>query len=326
MENNEITDFLKDLLKAERICLIGHQAPDGDCIMSMMAFYEYLRLIGKSKNTFLYLNGEIPYNYHDFIDQRFFNHRELNLPYDLVVAFDCANKERLGGREIFDSAQKTYSIDHHASNTLFADVNFVDPYGVSTGEIIFSMLKGAKQTINKRMAECLYITILTDTEKFMKKKTTAKTHQITAELMLIGIDTFDINQKVYRSKPHGVALVQAACMVGIQLFYEGRLGIVKVTQEIAKLNGGKVDEIDGLIDWLCEIKNVEVGCVLRECDKHLTRISLRTKNSRDILSIARKYKGGGHWDTVGFVLKKNIFDAQTLIINEFASIFSEIRN
>ena len=39
---------------------------------------------------------------------------------------DCADLDRIGaGKELFDSAKKRVMIDHHISNPVFGDVNYV---------------------------------------------------------------------------------------------------------------------------------------------------------------------------------------------------------
>ena len=47
--------------------------------------------------------------------------------------------------------------------------------------------------INKSIAECLYVGIMTDTGSFKYSSTTAKTHQIIAELIGVGIENAKIH-------------------------------------------------------------------------------------------------------------------------------------
>lgn len=321
MEVQSIKKFFHEILNVDSICLTGHQAPDGDCIASMLIIHEYLRLQGKAANVVMHLQGVVPYNYDSYVKDSFFCKQIPDEIFDLFIILDCANQKRVGApMSIVNKAKKTIAIDHHITNTYFADVNIVNAAASSTGEVLYDMLCQAGQSINSKMAEYIYICILTDTEKFMKRNTSAKTHRITAALMDKGIDFYQINKNIYHSKPSGMILACAASLAGLRLLFRGKLGIVKVTRNEARLNYGRIDEIDGIIDQLCEIKNVEIECVLKEYGIKLTRVSLRTTNGWDILSLAQKYNGGGHKDSAGFILKKPVLASESVIIHEIAKI------
>ena len=72
------------------------------------------------------------------------------MKFDCVIATDAASFERLGtvGQCIADR-KLLINIDHHESNTRYADINWVSAREPSTGELIFRLLKVAKWPITK---------------------------------------------------------------------------------------------------------------------------------------------------------------------------------
>jgi len=62
--------------------------------------------------------------------------------FDCVIAADCASFERLGKVATAISRRSLFiNIDHHASNTRYADLNWVSEREPSTGELVFRLLK-----------------------------------------------------------------------------------------------------------------------------------------------------------------------------------------
>jgi phosphoesterase RecJ-like protein len=64
--------------------------------------------------------------------------------------------------------------------------------------------------------------------------------------------------------------------------------------------GTDPSDSEGLIDHIRAIEPVVVACVFEEVEPQLTRISLRSKNSRiDVNKIAQQFNGGGHAAAAG---------------------------
>ncbi|HHX11564.1 MAG TPA: bifunctional oligoribonuclease/PAP phosphatase NrnA, partial [Clostridiales bacterium] len=143
-------DKIRDILNnAKKIAIAGHVRPDGDCIGSSTALYQYLDLYKKElgiEQLDIYLE---PYG------DRFKLLSGLesikcscagNEVYDMFIALDCGSKDRLGVvSEIFDKAKTTVNIDHHISNTMFATTNHVIEAS-STSEIIYTLIEDDKIT------------------------------------------------------------------------------------------------------------------------------------------------------------------------------------
>ncbi len=82
-----------------------------------------------------------------------------------------ASFERLGKAGACIGQRKLFiNIDHHASNTRYADINWVSPKEASSGEIIFRLLKAANWPITQEIADCLFTAVSTDTGSFQYPK------------------------------------------------------------------------------------------------------------------------------------------------------------
>ena len=142
MEKESVSRFFHDLKESKTICLLGHASPDGDCIGSAFALYEYLIRQENEKEITIALDGKIPYNYDSYIDKSLITSVPDSKIYDMIITFDCANENRFGCfAGILSRGRKTVCIDHHDTNTNFADINFVDEKASSTGELLYRMLK-----------------------------------------------------------------------------------------------------------------------------------------------------------------------------------------
>ena len=100
------------------LAIAGHVRPDGDCVGSCMAVYNYVRENMPQIQVDVYLQ-EIPESL-DFLKGTEDIHHscEENKTYDAFLALDCGDRERLGAAvRYFDSAKKRICVDHHISNT-----------------------------------------------------------------------------------------------------------------------------------------------------------------------------------------------------------------
>lgn len=158
----EIDSILKD---AQSVAVSGHVRPDGDCVGSTLAVYNYIKdyypdikarlYLEPSPNIFKFMQraDEIDSGYAD------------DTVYDLFIACDCSDTGRLGSAaKYFESAKRTLCIDHHVTNGAFADTNYIFPDASSTCELVFELLP--KERITIQIAECIYTGMVHDTGVF----------------------------------------------------------------------------------------------------------------------------------------------------------------
>lgn len=320
---NDVKKIFDIIDKSDNICIAGHKAPDGDCIGSVMTLYEFLKPM--QKNVTVCLDGSIPYNYKTFLDEGVLSQAYDGSKYDVVVVFDCSDTDRLGKfRNILDNTKKTICIDHHKTNINFADINIIDFNNSSTGELLYDIMAsaGKDREITKKMAEYIYIAIVTDTGKFSYSSTSSNTHKTVAALIEKGVNVSEIDNILFNSKPSNVVKAYIDCISGINLVFDSKLGVASISKKILSDYNVEMGDIDGVVEFIREIKEVEVSCVLKEHNDN-TKVSLRSKNNIDVAEISLLYGGGGHAKAAGFEIKDTLENTKKIIINEFRKYFGE---
>lgn len=164
------------------VAVAGHVKPDGDCVGSCLATYNYIKnydpaiqvrvFLEPIPNIFKFLSGA------DVIESE----PDASMRFDLMIVQDCGDAGRLGKASVLlAQAKRVICIDHHISNTGFGDDRYIFPKASSTSELVFELMDQAK--ITRQVAECIYTGIIHDTGLFQYSSTSPKTMRTAAFLM-----------------------------------------------------------------------------------------------------------------------------------------------
>jgi phosphoesterase RecJ-like protein len=187
------------------------------------------------------------------------------------------------------------NIDHHESNTRYADVNWVSAREPSTGELILRMLKAARWPITEPIADLLFTAISTDTGSFQYPTTRPGTFHAGAELVTRGANLAKICDEVYQSYPLSRVRLLKHVYSRFRLTHQDQIAYFWLKKADFARAGSDEDETEGLIDHIRAIAPVVVACVFEELEPELTRISLRSKSDKvNVSEIATQFGGGGH--------------------------------
>ena len=304
MKSPRIARRIIDAIReSKRICVVGHVRPDGDCVGSQLGLALALR--NEGKQVACWNEDPLPAKL-SFLDaHNLFEQPRGGETFDSVIATDCASFERLGRvRDCIGQRGSFINIDHHASNTRYADLNWVSSHDPSTGELIYRLLKDARWPITRAIADCLFTAVSTDTGSFQYPSTTPATFHVASHLVECGADLGRISQEVYESYP--LARVQLLRHVynKFRLTHDHRTAYCWLKKRDYTRTGARPDDAEGLIDHIRSIQGVVVACLFEEIDPALTRISLRSKNEQvDVNQIAGQFGGGGHAAAAGARIK-----------------------
>jgi phosphoesterase RecJ-like protein len=187
------------------------------------------------------------------------------------------------------------NIDHHQSNTRYGDLNWVSAREPSSGELIFRVLKVAKWPITKRIADCLFTAVSTDTGSFQYPNTRPGTYHVAGELVRRGANLEKICDEVYQSYPLSRARLLRHIYSHFRLTHGDQIAYFWLKKADFARAGADNSESEGLIDHIRAIAPVVVACVFEELEPEVTRISLRSKSERvNVNTIAAQFGGGGH--------------------------------
>jgi phosphoesterase RecJ-like protein len=294
-----IDRILEGIRKSRTICVVGHIRPDGDCIGSQLGLSLALRDQGKRVTCW---NEDVMPDKLAFLDpDGLVQQPRRGKKFDCVIATDCASFERLGkvGRCI-GNRKLFINIDHHASNTRYADINWVSAREPSSGEIIFRLLKAAKWTITPAVADCLFTAVSTDTGSFQYPSTRPGTFHVGAELVTRGANLAKIGDEVYQSYPLSRVRLLQHLYNHFRLEHDDQIAYFWLKRADYARTGAQKDDSEGLIDHLRAIEPVVVACLFEELEPGVTRISLRSKSEKvNVNEIAAQFGGGGHTAAAG---------------------------
>ncbi|KGG80850.1 3'-5' oligoribonuclease A [Caloranaerobacter azorensis H53214] len=313
--NDEFKKLKQKLDEVKDICLVSHIHPDGDSIGSLLGFGLALENINK-KITMIKVD-DIPYKYKFLPQVSKLKNYEENKKFDLLIVLDCSDLDRLGSfKHITENARYIVNIDHHISNTNYGDINIVDHKAAATGELVYNILDYLNMNINKEIATCLYVAIATDTGSFRYDNTHSRTHYIVSKLLEKQIDLKKVTFEVFQNKTLASTKLFIEALNTLELYYDNRLAVVQVTQQMLKKNNAEFNDIDGIVEYIRDIDTVEVACILKEIKEDEIKIGLRSKTYVDVANIAKVFQGGGHIRASGCTIYNNISKAKELIIRE----------
>lgn len=313
-------DIIKVLDLSNKISIFVHTSADGDALGSAFALKTVLE--SKGKVAHLYLDEKISQRLEFlnlYCDCEYFT----NVPeqeYDLAVALDCGDISRVGKfRDYYSNHFNTINIDHHFTNNNFATYNYVDGNAAATGEIIANILLEMGFAINSNIASLLYTAISSDTGCFAYSNATQKTHNTVAKLLEHNIDSAKINRLLFDTVSLVELKLKAYVINNLKLFNRNKLAIAVVTEVDLKNYNASYENTEGLVDTLRSIKDVEIGCLIKEKDG-MTKGSIRTNSYVDATLIAAHFGGGGHKRASGFSTNYSV----ETVIDEIVKITDKV--
>lgn len=309
-----IDRILEGLRGSQRICVVGHMRPDGDCVGSQLGLTLALR--NEGKRVVCWNEDRIPEKYL-FLDRGgIIQKPKRGREFDCVVATDAASFERLGSVGKCIAQRKLFiNIDHHESNTRYADINWVSAREPSTGELIFRLLKVAKWPITKPIADALFTAVSTDTGSFQYPTTRPGTYHVAGELVRRGADLAKICDEVYQSYPVSRARLLRHVYSKFRLTHRDQIAYFWLKKKDYARTGAESCDSEGLIDHIRAIAPVVVACVFEEAEPELTRVSLRSKSDKvNVNEIAAQFGGGGHPAAAGARIPGSPLSAQRRVI------------
>lgn len=303
-----MNSLIEKINEASNIVILTHEKPDGDAIGSSLTMYYFLKDMNKTVDIVI---PDMPHIF-NFLDSSLVKD-DTEDSYDLGIIVDTSNIERIGQKSnIFSRCKITYCIDHHISNTKYANYNEVDPTAASCSLLLYEILKDYEKNITIDMANAIATGIITDTGGFKNSNVDRRVFNTISELMNMGIDYGYLYYNLITKKTIPQFELLKLVMSRIELFYNNKVAFSYITKEDMDLLKAKEGDHEGLVDIGKSIEGVEVSIFLRQDD--YCRISLRSKNYVDVNEIASSFGGGGHINAAGCKLNMSVDEAKKAIL------------
>ena len=311
------------LREHQTFAVLGHVRPDGDALGSQLALGVSLRQLGKNVRIW---NEEGMLDKYSFLPCANLLTRPPAQPenVDVAVALDTAIQNRLGTTvAAIKSAKLWINIDHHPSNPGYGDIVYIDPKSPATGQILFELMTQQRLPIDPAIAENLYVAISTDTGSFQYPNTTARTFEIAAELVRVGVDVGRASQLIYENYPRRRVELLRDLLGTMQFDAKDRVASFSLSMATAKKLGVLPEDNEGLIDHLRAIRGVIVAVFFEELPDGKVRVSMRSKSEKvNVCAICEKFGGGGHVLAAGARVTGTLAEVEKKILEETRDVVS----
>ena len=256
-----LDEILKQIQKAEKIVILTHESPDGDAVGSSLAMKLILEKLEKTADVIIpeysRLFNFLPSAEDIMIDSEIKN-------YDLAISVDCATLKRMAKKEYFENAKSTIVIDHHGSNTMYGDLNYVNPASPACCEVIAGMVKSYEIDITKDIGTCLMTGIITDTGGFRHVGITPETFEFTADLIRLGVDVPDIFKRTLNTKTRANFELTKKVMDRMEILEDGKVSFTYMDKKDEEEVGAEPGDHEGLVEIGRDIEGVEVSIFIRQ--------------------------------------------------------------
>lgn len=286
-----------------------HVNPDGDGLGSELAMLRLLEKLGK--NAIIINHSSTP-SFYTFLDPDGTKIHRYNSTYDeqikscdVIIILDISVIDRLGRLKdaVSNTSGLSVCIDHHVSNSRWSEMNLVDDTASASGEIVFDLINHMEVEIDKDIALYLYVAILTDTGSFRFSSTTPRTHYVCAKLLEHGLNVRKIFGEVYESYSWERMLLFSKALSTIRKVAGGRASSIYITNDMMKSVNAKREDIEGFVEYMTTISDVEVAALFLEMPDGAVKVSLRSKEKQNVNELASKFGGGGHKNASGIYLE-----------------------
>ena len=308
-----LDEILKEINNAETIVISAHESPDGDAVGSCMAMKLILEQMGKKPDVIIPEYSRL-FNFLPKIDE--VKKKSDVECYDLAIFLDCANLARLVGREYFEKAKKTIVIDHHGSNNMYGDLNYVNPASPACCEVLAGMMEYYQMNITKDIGTCIMTGIITDTGGFRHSTITADTFDFTAELIRKGVNVRDIYKKTLRTQTKANFLLSQIVMERMEILEDGKVTFTYIDLKDEEKVNAEPGDHEGLVELGRDLEGVEVAIFVREKEENTYRISLRSGNSVNVSDICLVFGGGGHPRAAGATVQGTLEEVKEKLLKE----------
>ncbi len=280
-------------LRGQKVAVLGHQRPDGDCIGSIVAVTRVLHSQGIEA---LGLNRDaVPVTLETFVGDTPLLRADAFEPQGhLAVTVDSADFKRVGDRLNEYFPEVALNIDHHISNQRYALENIVVAEASATAEILAGIFLDLGLPIDAVTAQALYVGIATDTGQFRFPSTTAATFEIARRLCECGANPSQAARALYEQESFAKIQLLQHFLDSLHLEYDGRVCVGLLENGIYATTGATIEDAEGLVDYARSIEGVEIGVFIEDRDGSI-KASLRAKDPfYRVDQIAKQFGGGGH--------------------------------
>ena len=309
-------DLFETVAQNDNFLICAHENPDGDSIGSQLAFYKYLKNIGKK--AVVYNKDKPPQKFRFLPNCEIISDVPPNEKFDVLTLTDCSNLQRPAIENLNKFASKIVNIDHHRDNTMFGDVNCVDVNSAATCRIMYEFFIENGINIDSDMANCLFAGILTDTSGFQFNNADGSLYPVANDLIKHGADNTVLFKKLFAQNSLAALKIRAKIWETLEFYANDKISVISMPKNLLSEYGEDSSATEGMSNSAMNCENVEVGVFVKYDDSE-TRVSLRSAGNVDVGGIAEQFDGGGHKFAAGCTIKNvPVKEAVRIIVDKIS--------
>ncbi|WP_185850528.1 DHH family phosphoesterase [Blattabacterium cuenoti] len=327
-------------INKKKIVLLPHDHPDGDALGSSLALLFYLRKL--QHNVDLISSTEYSKSFQwlpgikdiiVFSEKNKFLIRKKIENSDYIFLIDFNNISRIKNLRTFlvSSRAKKVLIDHHPHPSYF-DFMFSDPKVSATSILVFRFISNMNNLnkIDKEIATCLYVGLMTDTGFFRFPSVTSETHFIAGKLIEKGIHVSNIYNLLQEKYNENRLKLLSKALNRLRVLKKYHTTYTSIDASDLNILSCKKEDTEGVIYYGLGIENIIFSVFFfEEKIKEPIKISFRSKGNFDVSLFARKhFKGGGHKNAAGGISEKSLSESikyfLSIIPNYYSSLITSI--
>ena len=325
---DDVCDFL---VQKKNTLIIFHVRPDADAIGASFALKLILEAMGSK--VYCTCESEIPSRL-AFLTEKHqrsakFENMNNSFEFERVITIDTASPSQLGNLQKLFENNIDLMIDHHDSGMKYADYYIRSDFAAS-GEIVYEIAqrlikRGELDAIPRDAYDLIYAALSSDTGCFKYSNVSAHTHLCAAELIRVGVDTAEINHRLFDCKSEKMLAAEAVGFQNIKFYNNRKIAAVIFPYDLKKELELEDEHLETLVDVARAVDGVKIAMSVRQSTPYRSfRISLRSSCSFDVSVIAKHFSGGGHTKAAACTIEADSIEFATrLVVDEIMKLWNK---
>ena len=285
----------KKISSYNKIIILGHTNPDGDADGSVAGLGLFIKHNFYDKEVMYDTRTVLPREKIDLFCQ-LKKASKSDYQKSLVICCDTANQERINSW-YWKHACEIIKIDHHPVSDQFGNINWVDSSFVATCEMLTLLIIFLNMSLPKNAAAALYMGIITDSNRFLYSKTTARTLAVASFLLKTDFNKNKLYSQLYRQSWSNFQR-RLQIITKIKITNAG-VGFLEITKSDLEKYQNKFNQIKSYVSAFNYISELKIWLIaIWNPEKNNVRVSIRSQTYK-VNQVASYYGGGGHEQAAG---------------------------
>jgi len=312
VNNSTAQEILEKIRSSKNILINMDTRTDFDALASSVVLNTFIRSLGGINTTIIHsrklrktFQGYFPYD--EVQEETDVSDIDLS-EFDLAIFLDSGLEEHISINKDFNLPEglTTINIDHHTTNDMFGDLNYVYHLG-SCCSVLYKFFGELEVKLSVEQLETLAVGLLTDTGFLRYNSTTPEDFRIVAEFVERGVKLWEIISKLTDYEHIDQLKYREIVLKNLVVDFEKKFAYSTVS--LAELKERKINLSNVFInssDLIKYIIGVDFAFVISELGEEPKqfKLSFRSKDPEiDVSKMVGKFGGGGHKSAAGAVIE-----------------------